>query len=140
MTEGTTQEAANAAMTVGRSRSGKARLTVTYSATITSPPPTPCTARPSTKIHIVTAVPDSTSPAANPTMPVASGGSGPRRSHHWPEPTMPTMAVVKNAEKAYAYREMPFSSSAATGMAVPTAVASKAIISTTETMPSVSAR
>ncbi|CAM4006528.1 hypothetical protein STAL104432_31500 [Streptomyces albus] len=53
---------------------------------------------------------------------------------------MPTTLVVKNAEKAYAYSEMPFSSSAAIGIAVPTAVASNAMRRTTETMPRVSGR
>ena len=48
--------------------------------------------------------------------------------------------VVKYAEKANAYNGMPCSSRAATGIAVPTAVASKAIRNTTETMPMLSAR
>lgn len=48
--------------------------------------------------------------------------------------------VVKYAENAYAYIGMPCSSRAATGIAVPTAVASKAIRNTTETMPMLSAR
>ncbi|GAA3303273.1 hypothetical protein GCM10020295_51430 [Streptomyces cinereospinus] len=47
---------------------------------------------------------------------------------------------MKYAEKANAYSGTPFSSRAATGIAVPTAVASKAISSTTETMPTLSAR
>ncbi len=73
-------------------------------------------------------------------MPAASGGRGPLRSHHWPEATMPSRLVVKYAEKANAYSATPSSRSAATGMAVPTAVASKAIRRTTVTMPRVSAR
>ena len=47
---------------------------------------------------------------------------------------------MKYPEKANAYSETPSSSRAATGIAVPTAVASKAISSTTETMPTLSAR
>ncbi len=47
---------------------------------------------------------------------------------------------MKYAENANAYSETPSSSRAATGIAVPTAVASKAISSTTETMPMLSAR
>ncbi|CAM5268060.1 hypothetical protein SVIOM74S_02258 [Streptomyces violarus] len=73
-------------------------------------------------------------------MPVVSGASGPRGSDHWPESTMANRLVVKYAEKAKAYSGTPFSSRAATGMAVPTAVASKAISRTTETMPMLSAR
>lgn len=48
--------------------------------------------------------------------------------------------VVKYAEKAKAYSGTPCSSRAATGIAVPTAVASKAISSTTETIPMLRAR
>ena len=53
---------------------------------------------------------------------------------------MPNRLVVKYAENANAYNGHPSSSRAATGIAVPTAVASKAISSTTETMPMLSAR
>ncbi len=139
-TEGTTQLAAKAAMIEGRSRSGYARPTTTYSATITSPPPSPCTARPRTKSHIAPAVPDSTSPAAKAPIPAVSAPSGPRRSAHCPASTMPNRLVVKYAENAKPYTEIPSSSRAATGMAVPTAMASKAISSTTETIPILSPR
>ena len=53
---------------------------------------------------------------------------------------MPNRLVVKYPENANAYSETPSSSRAATGIAVPTAVASKAINSTTETMPMLRAR
>ncbi len=138
--DGSTQAAENAANTAGRSRSGNARPTTTYSATITSPPPRPCTARPATNIHMFTAVPAVTSPAANTAIPLNSGASGPRRSHHCPETTIASSVVVKYAENANAYRPMPSSCRAAVGIAVFTAVASKASSSTTETMPRVSAR
>ncbi len=91
-------------------------------------------------IHMVPAVPDSSSPAPKALIPVASGASGPRLSAHWPESTMAKRLVVKYAENANAYSGMPCSSRAATGIAVPTAVASKAIRNTTETMPTLSAR
>ncbi len=138
--DGTTHPAANAAMMAGRNGSGYARPTTTYSATITSPPPSPCTARPRMNVHIAPAVPDSSSPAAKPAMPVVSGPSGPRRSAHCPASTMPNRLVVKYPENANAYSDTPCSSRAATGIAVPTAVASKAISRTTETMPMLSAR
>ncbi len=73
-------------------------------------------------------------------MPVKSGPIGPRRSHHWPETTSANSVVVKYPEKANAYSPSPSSSRAATGIAVFTAVASKASSRTTETMPRVSAR
>ena len=53
---------------------------------------------------------------------------------------MASSEVVKYPENAKAYSPSPCSSRAATGIAVPTAVASKAISSTTETIPKVSAR
>lgn len=90
--------------------------------------------------HIAPAVPDSTSPAAKVAMPVVSGASGPRRSDHCPESTIPNRLVVKYPENANAYSDTPSSSRAATGIAVPTAVASKAISTMTETMPMLSAR
>lgn len=86
------------------------------------------------------AVPDSSSPAANAPMPEASEPSGPSRSDHCPASTIPNRLVVKYPENAKAYRATPPSSRAATGIAVPTAVASKAITSTTDTMPMLSAR
>lgn len=90
--------------------------------------------------HIDPAVPASSSPAAKAPMPQASEPSGPPRSDHWPASTMPKRLVVKYPEKANAYSDSPSSSRAATGIAVPTAVASKAMSSTTETMPMLSAR
>jgi hypothetical protein len=93
--DGTTQDAANDAITEGRSRSGYASPTTTYSATITSPPPKPCTARPSTNVPIVPAVPLTTSPAAKAAIPAVSGASGPLRSHHWPLTTIASSEVVK---------------------------------------------
>lgn len=90
--------------------------------------------------HIAPAVPESSRPTAKEAMPQVSGASGPRRSDHWPESTIPNRLVVKYPENANAYRDTPFSSRAATGIAVPTAVASKAISSTTETIPMLSAR
>ncbi len=90
--------------------------------------------------HIAPAVPASTRPAAKEAMPAVSGPSGPLRSDHWPDSTMPNRLVVKYPENANAYSATPFSSRAATGIAVPTAVASKAISSTTETMPMLRAR
>ncbi len=47
---------------------------------------------------------------------------------------------MKYPENANAYSDTPSSSRAATGIAVPTAVASKAISTMTETMPMLSAR
>jgi hypothetical protein len=90
--------------------------------------------------HIAPAVPDSSSPAPKEAMPVVSGARGPCRSDHCPASTIPNRLVVKYPEKANAYSEIPSSSRAATGIAVPTAVASKAMSSTTETMPTLSAR
>lgn len=86
-------------------------------------------------IHIDPAVPASSSPTANAAIPAPSGPSGPRRSAHCPENTIPNRLVVKYPENANAYSDTPSSSRAATGIAVPTAVASKAISRTTETMP-----
>lgn len=69
-----------------------------------------------------------------------SAPSGPRRSDHCPASTIPNRLVVKYPENAKAYSDTPSSSRAATGIAVPTAVASKAMSSTTETIPILSAR
>ena len=92
------------------------------------------------KSHMTPAVPDNSSPAAKAAIPVVSGPSGPFRSDHCPASTIPKRLVVKYPENANAYSDTPSSSRAATGMAVPTAVASKAISSTTETIPTLSAR
>ncbi|PPS67021.1 hypothetical protein BV882_39780 [Streptomyces sp. 46] len=73
-------------------------------------------------------------------MPAVNGPRGPRRSDHCPESTIPNRLVVKYPENANAYRDTPFRSRAATGIAVPTAVASKAMSSTTETIPTLNAR
>ncbi len=53
---------------------------------------------------------------------------------------MPNRLVVKYPENANAYSDTPSNSRAATGIAVPTAVASKAMSSTTETIPTLNAR
>ncbi|CAM5432761.1 hypothetical protein SFUMM280S_05518 [Streptomyces fumanus] len=90
--------------------------------------------------HIAPAVPDSTSPAAKLPIPQVSGPIGPRRSDHCPDSTIPNRLVVKYPENANAYSDTPSSSRAATGIAVPTAVASKAMSTTTETMPMLRAR
>ncbi|CAM5452016.1 hypothetical protein STENM223S_05728 [Streptomyces tendae] len=45
--------------------------------------------------HIEPAVPPISSPAAKEAMPQVSGASGPRRSDHWPDSTMPNRLVVK---------------------------------------------
>lgn len=74
----------------------------TYRATITSPPPSPWTARPAMKTHMLVAAPESSRPTPNAVIPVASGWSGPRRSAHCPERTMANRLVVKYAEKANA--------------------------------------
>lgn len=89
---------------------------------------------------MVPAVPDSSSPAAKAVIPVVSGARGPSRSAHCPANTIPNRLVVKYAENANAYNDTPSSSRAATGIAVPTAVASKAISSSTNTIPMLSAR
>lgn len=62
---------------------------------MTSPPPKPCTARPSTNTHMAPAVPEITSPEAKAAIPTVSGRSGPCRSAHWPTRTMPKRLVVK---------------------------------------------
>ncbi len=92
------------------------------------------------KTHIAPAVPDSSSPAPKEAMPADNGPSGPRRSDHCPASTIPNRLVVKYPENAKAYSATPSNSRAATGIAVPTAVASKAMSSTTETIPTLNAR
>lgn len=91
-------------------------------------------------IHMVPAVPASSSPAAKAPIPAVTGPSGPLRSAHCPASTIPNRLVVKKPENANAYSDTPSNSRAATGIAVPTAVASKAMSSTTVTMPMLSAR
>ncbi len=86
------------------------------------------------------AVPASSRPAPKAAIPAVSAPSGPRRSDHCPASTIPNRLVVKYPENAKAYNDTPSSSRAATGMAVPTAVASKAMSSTTETIPTLRAR
>ena len=63
--DGTTQAAANPANMPGCRRGGMILATITYSATVSPPPPRPCTSRPATSCHISTAVPAMTSPPAN---------------------------------------------------------------------------
>ncbi len=86
------------------------------------------------------APPAITSPAPNAAIPLNSGASGPRRSLHSPQSAIANRLAVKNAENAKAYSPMPSRARAATGIAVFTALASKATSETTEMMPRVSAR
>lgn len=137
---GSTHAAEKAASTDGRSASGYARPTTTYNATITSPPPIPCTPRPTTNSHISGAHPATTSPAPNVAIPVNRGTSGPLRSHHSPDSAIANRLAVKYAEKANAYNAIPSRACPTAGMAVVTALASNAMSETTEMIPRVRAR
>ena len=86
--------------TRGRSDSGKARATTTYSATMFRPAPNPCTPRASTSTHIAGARPAIASPAAKMTEAETKGTTGPRRSDTSPAVTMPSRLVVRKIENA----------------------------------------
>lgn len=100
----------------------------------------PWTPRPTMNIPMLRAAPAISRPVPNAAIPVNSGPSGPRRSLHSPASAIANRLAVKNAEKPKAYSPMPSSARAATGIAVFTALASKATSETTEMMPRVSAR
>lgn len=86
------------------------------------------------------APPATSSPTPNAAIPPNSGPSGPRRSLHSPASAIANRLAVKKAEKAKAYSPMPSRARAARGIAVFTALASKATTETTEMIPKVSAR
>ncbi len=89
---------------------------------------------------MVGANPAISSPATNPATPVAMGIIGPDRSLQRPPSTVAITPAARVALKARLYRCMPPSSRATTGMAVATAIASKATSMTRATRPTLSAR
>src|SRR4029450_5470080 len=71
--------------------------------------------------------PDSSSPAAKMPTPQGSATRGPRRSPASPPATMPTTEATRKALNGQPYQASPSSSATAVGIAVPTAMASKAM-------------
>src|SRR3954469_2996559 len=104
------------------------------------PPPSPCTARPATKTAMSPASPAVSRPAAKAATPQGSATRGPRRSPRSPPTTMPTTCATRNALNGQAYQASPWSSATAVGIAVPTAMASKAMKVTSRTRPAVVSR
>ena len=86
--------------TRGRSESGNARATTTYSETMFRPAPKPCTPRARTSTHIEGAAPAIARPTAKITEADTKGTTGPRRSATSPAVTMPSRLVVRKMEKA----------------------------------------
>src|SRR3954451_4734215 len=110
---------------------------MTYSRTTITPAPSPCTARPATNTTMSGAIPAVNSPAANAPTPHGRATSTPRRSPTLPPSTMPTTEATRNALNGQAYQASPWSSATAVGIAVPTAIASKAMKVTSISSPAV---
>ncbi|GAA2864598.1 hypothetical protein GCM10020220_062380 [Nonomuraea rubra] len=139
--EGTTQAAENAANTRGCISGGYALATSTYSATCVNPVPSPCTNRPrDEQLHRRREPGQQQPPPRTSPTPAPMGRSGPRTSLHRPPSTVAITLAARVALKARLYRDMPSSSRATTGMAVATAMASKACNVTSATSPMLSAR
>src|SRR3954452_6397221 len=113
---------------------------MTYSTTERTPPPRPCTSRPATKTAMCPASPAVSRPAANAATPQGRATRAPRRSPRSPPTTMPTTCATRNALNGQAYQASPWSSANAVGIAVPTAIASKAMKVTSRTRPAVVSR
>lgn len=75
------------------------------------------------------------SPPTKVATPVAMGGSGPFTSLHRPPRTVAITLAARVALKARLYRGIPPRSAATTGMAVATAMASKAVSMMSATRP-----
>ena len=81
------------------------------------------------------AIPAISRPVANTATPASTPGRGDRRSPTSPPTTMPTTEVMRKALKGQAYQATPSSSATALGIAVPTAIASKAMSVTRVSRP-----
>src|SRR5829696_6987918 len=102
---------------------------------MTTPAPRPCTARPRTSTAMCWEMPAISRPAANTETPASTPGRGERRSPTSPPTTMPTTEAMRKALKGHAYQATPSSSATALGIAVPTAIASKAMSVTSVSRP-----
>src|SRR5919112_1558631 len=113
---------------------------MTYSRTTMTPAPSPCRARPAMKTAMLPARPATSSPAAKAATPQGSATRGPRRSPASPPTTMPTTEATRKALNGQPYQANPSSSVTAVGIAVATAIDSKATKVTSINMPAVVSR
>src|SRR3954463_8713870 len=102
-----------------------------------TPAPKPCTARPATKVAMCPATPAVSSPTAKAPTPPGRPTGEPRRSPRSPPTTRPSTEATRKALNGHAYQASPWSSATAVGIAVPTAIASKAMNVTSMTRPAV---
>src|SRR4051794_2623013 len=101
------------------------------------PPPTPCTARAATNGAMCQARPAASRPAAKIPTPASSATRGPRRSPTSPPTTIPTTEATRKALNGQPYQASPWSSATAVGIAVATAIDSKATKVTSINRPAV---
>src|SRR3954447_209116 len=101
------------------------------------PPPTPCTARAATNGAMCQARPAASRPAAKIPTPASSATRGPRRSPTSPPTTIPTTEATRKALNGQPYQASPWSSATAVGIAVATAIDSKATKVTSISRPAV---
>src|SRR4051794_20416077 len=101
------------------------------------PPPTPCTARAATNGAMCQARPAASRPAAKIPTPASSATRGPRRSPTSPPTTIPTTEATRKALNGQPYQASPLSSATAVGIAVATAIDSKATKVTSISRPAV---
>ena len=103
-----------------------------------TPAPRPCTARPATNSAMSPARPASSSPAGEdgdaPAAGRPAGRAGRRRRRR---PPCPTTEATRKALNGQPYQASPSSSATAVGIAVPTAIASKAMKVTSISRPTV---
>src|SRR3954470_22309778 len=134
---GTTHAAEMAPNNLGRSAGSYACPATTYSDTAMIPPPTPCTARAATNGAMCQARPAASRPAAKIPTPASSATRGPRRSPTSPPTTIPTTEATRKALNGQPYQASPWSSATAVGIAVATAIDSKATKVTSISRPAV---
>ena len=97
-----THAAANPAKILACSAGGYTRATITYSATVSAPPPSPCTSRPVTNTPIAPAVPATTRPTMNRATDAKSAFRGLPRSDQAPASTIPTTLTASGPANANA--------------------------------------
>ena len=105
----------------------------TNPATKVNPAPSPATARPTRNGAKSVDAPQTPQPNAKSPCPVSKDGNDPERSHHTPARTIPNNWVVNMTENANPYDRTASSSRATSGIAVETAIDSKAMTRMSET-------
>lgn len=125
--DGTSHAVVSSPNILARRDSGMARAMITYTRTETTPPPRPCSNRPTTKTGMPGATTHRAIPVRNSPPPQINGVVIPARSAQVPPATIPIRAAVMVAAYAKEYHPRPSRSAATTGRTVVTANDSNAM-------------